>query len=92
MVYDFFVVSYDLHLDKDYPKIKEAIERISVDWVKPLESFYLIKTHLRPKQIRDTLKESTDNDDSIFVIKADINNWASLRISKDVTDRIKEWS
>lgn len=91
-MYNFFVVSYDLHLNKDYPKIKEAIDRLSVDWVRPLESFYLIKTNLNASEVKDALKKSTDNDDSIFVIKANVNNWASCRVDKGITDKIKEWS
>lgn len=91
MIYNFFVVSYDLHLDKDYPKIKDAIDRLSVDWVRPLESFYLIKTSLNASGVKDALKQSTDNDDSIFVIKVNINNWASSKVDKAITDRVKAW-
>lgn len=90
-MYNFFVVSYDLHLEKDYVKIQKAIEEISVDRVKPLESFYLIKTHLRAGQIRDALKKSIDSDDSIFVVKADLSQWATRNIEKNVTDKLKEW-
>lgn len=91
-MYKFFVVSYDLHLNKDYAKIKKAIEEISVDWIKPLESFYVIKTHLSAAQIRDALRKSTDNDDSIVVIVTDLSQWATYNIKKDLTDRIKEWN
>ncbi len=90
-MYKFFVVSYDLHLNKDYPKLEKSIEQISIDWVKPLESFYLIKTTFSVTQIRDTLKKSTDNDDSIFVMRANLGEWATSVIKRDVTDKIKNW-
>ncbi|WP_010197028.1 SinR-like protein [Psychrobacter sp. PAMC 21119] len=90
-MFNFYVVSYDLHLNKDYVKVKEAINQLSADWIKPLESFYIIKTSLDAAEVREALMSSTDNDDSIFVVKADLNEWSSYGVKKELTDKIKQW-
>ena len=88
-MYNFFVISYDLHLKKDYKKIKEAIDDLSVDWVKPLRSFFVVKTTFDAAKVREILMRSTDNDDAIFVIKADLNEWSSYAVKKEITEKIK---
>jgi hypothetical protein len=92
MLYNIYVISYDLHFDKDYEKIKKAIEQLSLDWIKPLESFYIIKSKYDAIQIRDYLIKNTDGDDTIFVIKADANEWGSYGMSKELIDRLKSWA
>lgn len=90
-MFNFYVVSYDLHLIKDYVKVKEAIDQFSVDWIKPLDSFYIIKTRLDAAQVREALMRSTDNDNSVFVVRVNLNEWASYGAKTELTDKIKDW-
>ena len=90
-MFNFYVVSYDLHLIKDYVKVKEAIDQFSVDWIKPLDSFYIIKTRLDAAQVRESLMRSTDNDNSVFVVRVNLNEWASYGAKTELTDKIKDW-
>lgn len=90
-MFNFYVVSYDLHLVKDYEKVKKAIDQFSADWIKPLESFYIVKTTLDAAQVREILMRSTDSDDAIFVIKADLHEWASYGANTELTNKIKNW-
>lgn len=90
-MFNFYVVSYDLHLIKDYVKVKEAIDQFSADWIKPLDSFYIIKTRLDAAQVREALMRSTDNDNSVFVVRVNLNEWASYGAKTELTDKIKDW-
>ena len=88
---NYYVISYDLHVKKDYEKVKECIDRLSLDWIKPLESFFLVKTNFDAAYLRDALRKSTDYDDSFIVIRLNINEWDSYGINKQFTDRLYTW-
>lgn len=88
-----YSISYDLHKRKDYDRIWEGIDKVSRQvWVKILESHYFIRTDLTSGQIRDFLIRYIDNDDSLFVIKVDIDDWSSKTIDPKLTKILYHWS
>lgn len=79
-----FIITYDLIApDKDYQSLYEAIESYK-EHAHPLESVWFVKTSSSAENIRDHLKSYLDSNDKIFV--AEIDDWASKRIPKKVTD------
>ena len=88
----FYSISYDLHKRKNYNKIQEGIDKVSRQaWVKILESHYFIETDLNSEQIRDYLTKFIDEDDSLFVIKVDVRDWASKSVDHKLTDILHHW-
>lgn len=86
-----FLISYDL-LNKsifDYSKLIEYIKSYGT-WAKPLESFWLIKTDKDIGIVRDELRVKVSTNDKIVVMDVTNVNWATLSISKEVTDWMTE--
>lgn len=86
-----FLISYDLGLPErriDYLILKEYI-KTHARWAKPLQSVWLIRTTKNITQIRDEIKARVDLNDKIMIIDVTGSNWATSRISKDVTDWMK---
>lgn len=80
-----YLVSYDLSApSRDYEAVAKHLKSYA-DWVRPLESVWLIQTTSTVGQIRDALKACTDSDDKILVVKCG-PSWATAHISKKVTD------
>jgi len=87
-----YLLSYDLHNKRNYERIQQGIEHLTTYGdVKPLESLFIVQTHLKAEEIRNILSDYTDKDDSIFVIKTDISDWASKNISLNVGDILRSW-
>jgi hypothetical protein len=63
------LVSYDLKSPgKDYQKLWDHLKSYN-NYLKPLESFWFIKTSLSAKDARDKIKQFMDANDRIIVIK-----------------------
>lgn len=63
------LISYDLHNPgRDYPRISERIKQLGSNWCKPLESTWVIITHLTEVQVRDDLLNYCDQSSSIYVV------------------------
>lgn len=88
---NYYVVSYDLIDEKDYPKIQNAINSVSYDWVRPLLSFFVIKTTWEREPIMRKLMTATDKDDKIFLVECDIDTWLSVNVSQQAVDRLHAW-
>ncbi|WP_336982516.1 hypothetical protein [Acinetobacter modestus] len=89
----YFLISYDLHKKRNYDLISEGIDKISHKvWVKVLESSYVIKSNLDSEKIRDFLNNFIDQDDSLFVIEVDIEDWASKGIASNLTNVLHHWN
>lgn len=86
-----YLISYDLIKPETLPDYKRLINTIKTAtyWAKPLKSVWLVKTTLSAAQIRDELRKVTDPNDKILVIEI-TNHWASLGLSKEVTDWMKQ--
>ena len=88
-----YLISYDLHKKRNYELIHDGIDKVSKKiWVKVLESSYLIRSDLNSVDIRDFLLKFIDEDDSLFVINVNINDWATKEVSKDLTNVLHHWS
>lgn len=74
-----YVISYDLiSPGQKYDKIKDAIDKLSVNWCRPLESFYLVKSNYSSEHIFNTLHSLLDSNDLIFVIEVKNNKFGWL--------------
>lgn len=62
------LISYDLRApDKDYSKLINHLKSYG-NWVKPLESFWIIRTSSNVVQVRDAALNYIDQNDKIFVV------------------------
>jgi len=88
----FYIVSYDLHKERNYKRIEEGIARVSNgDFTKPLATVFIIKSSLSIKIIRDTLLAYVDLDDSIFVMELSLfSKWEGFNIPPEVAKWIDE--
>lgn len=85
------IVSYDLGVPetgKDYSKIKDYMDTHH-DWMKPLQSFWVLKTTKSASEVRDDLTLITDSNDKILVFKVDTKAWASNRLSESANKWLK---
>jgi len=74
----FYVASYDLHNQRHYQPVWAALE--SMGATRLLESLWVLTSNLTAAQIRDTLKQAADNDDSVAVVELKSgSNWACSR-------------
>ena len=62
-----FLVTYDLHNKRDYPRLIEAIEKLT-DSAKLLESVWLVVSEKNPIELKEHLLKFMDADDSIAVL------------------------
>lgn len=79
------IISYDLgqpESSSDYRDLIAYIKGLG-EYVKPLESFWLVKTSYTCKTIRDNAKKHLDDNDRIFVAKWSLDDWAGLRLRND---------
>lgn len=82
------IISYDLGKPESSSDYKDLIDYIKSlgECKKPLESFWLVKTSLSCKTIRDNAKIHLDDNDRIFVLEWSIDDWAGLRMRNDTAD------
>ncbi|HHX0198601.1 SinR-like protein [Enterococcus faecalis] len=64
-----YALTYDLQSPgQKYAKIADTIASWNCSHIKPLESFWLIKTDMTAAQMKDTLKQQAlDDNDLIFI-------------------------
>ncbi len=63
-----YLITYELHHDKDYGKIHEAIESLG-GCMHCLRSIWLVNTSFSIPEIREILKDKIDADDSLLILK-----------------------
>lgn len=84
----FYTVTYDLNKVKDYENIKKGINVVSNNrYVKITLSQYVIQSNEKAGKIVDTLRQYSDSDDSIMVLKLDVSDWSYINLP----DNVKEW-
>lgn len=80
-----YLVSYDLSKHRNYEDLHEFL-RSQVDWAKPLESVWIVKTHLSMLEFVDAALKHMDADDHILAtpysgvaawynLKPDVEEW-----------------
>lgn len=81
------LVSYDLRAPgKDYARLWEHLQSYQ-DYIKPLESFWLLRTSYSAEQVRNTVKQYIDANDRLIVINvtSDAAAWFNL------SDKHSQW-
>lgn len=87
-----YLISYDLwwpETSKDYEKLISHIKSYGT-WAKPLESFWFVKTTKTLTTVRDETKQYLDSNDKLVVLDITKDNWWTIRIPKDVTERMQK--
>lgn len=78
------LVSYDLRAPgKDYSRLWEAL-RSYYEYIKPLESFWLLQTSYSAEEVRNHLREHIDSNDRLIVIN--VSNDAAAWYGLSATD------
>ena len=87
-----YLISYDLHKERNYKRIEEGIAKISNGgFTKPLATVFIIKSSLPIRIIRDTLLAYVDLDDSVFVMELSLfSKWEGFNIPSEVAKWINE--
>lgn len=69
-----YVVSYDLNTPgQKYSELKDLIDSISINWCRPLSSFYIVKTNLTTNQFKERMRSVLDDNDTFIVIECSDN-------------------
>lgn len=79
MALSVYLVTYELHHDKDYQKIHEAIESLG-GCIHCLRSIWFVHTGLSLTEVREILKDSIDDDDSLLIIKPSPHEWEAMNL------------
>ena len=82
-----YCISYDLIDKKNYPRLHDKIRSYKT-YAHAHDSLWFIQSSEQASDIRDGLKEYTDKDDKLLVIRV-ILPWASTNLSKEVSDWLK---
>ena len=73
-----YLITYELHHDKDYQKINEAIESLG-GCIHCLRSIWLVKTSFSLPEVHEILKDKIDADDALLILKPS-REWDSLNL------------
>lgn len=77
-----YCITYDLIKDKDYTPLIEEIKKHSAWWHQTGSVWYVVSS-LNSVQLRDSLKCYIDNDDKLFVVHINSQDWAGTGFSQD---------
>ena len=83
------LVSYDLRSPgKDYTRLGEHLRSYG-DYIKPLESFWFLKTSDSAENVRDKVKQHIDANDQLMVIDVTSDSAAWYGLSDQYSHWIK---
>lgn len=77
-----YAISYDLNSPgQKYQRVKDAIEGCG-DWIKPMESFYLVDSNLTHAQISEKIRHAHDANDNHLVTRfsSQYQGWLSQEV------------
>ncbi len=84
-----FLISYDLHKDRNYQPLYDAMEKLESKAI--LESVWMLEVNNTATEVRDWLHDLLDDDDKIFVIELRPQHaWASRNLGTSVNNWIRE--
>jgi bifunctional pyridoxal-dependent enzyme with beta-cystathionase and maltose regulon repressor activities len=86
-----YLISYDLGIPEtssDYEKIITYIKSLG-NWAKPLKSQWFVVSGKNCSEIRTALRELTDTNDKILVMEVTGDDWATARMSDELTTWMK---
>jgi hypothetical protein len=76
------LVGYDLNSPgQDYENLIERLKAVGSNWWHHLDSTWLIKTTMSPKELREDLKPYVDADDELLVVDVTGASWAARGLS-----------
>ena len=68
----FYIITYDLRTPgKDYTSLYAAIKMLTSEWKHPIESTWVVRTDKNANVIYNSLRETLDRNDRIFITKID---------------------
>ena len=74
-----YIASYDLHNQRHYQPVWDALE--SMGATRLLESLWVLTSNQTAEQIRITIQNAADSDDSVAVIELKPGSWwATIRV------------
>ncbi|WP_152539797.1 SinR [Afipia sp. P52-10] len=77
-----FIASYDLHKQRNYEPVWEALENLGA--TRLLESLWVLSAQLTASQVRDIIKAAADDDDSVAVVELQQGaDWACVKAKQD---------
>ncbi|MEK7464084.1 MAG: hypothetical protein AAB610_03125 [Patescibacteria group bacterium] len=85
------LISYDLRVpetSEDYKKLINAIKALG-GWATPLKSVWFVTTTKSASDVCDYIKAQTDLNDGILVVNITDDDWATVGVTKEVTDWMK---
>lgn len=76
------LVGYDLNKPgQNYEDLIERLKLVGSNWWHHLDSTWLIKTTMSPKELRDDLKAYVDSGDELLVVDVTGASWAASGFS-----------
>ncbi|ACT58031.1 hypothetical protein [Hirschia baltica] len=83
-----FLISYDLHNDRNYDALYEAFDEQNVGRI--LESTWLGELHASTREVREWVQSLLDEDDTILVIKMKPKHgWAGTQLVEGASSWIR---
>jgi hypothetical protein len=70
-----YYISYDLIREKDYSALIDAIKKIG-PWWHQTRSGWMVVADSTSVQLRNHLKTFMDNDDKLFIVRINSQDWA----------------
>jgi hypothetical protein len=84
------LITYDLNRPgQDYSKLFDYLKRFGT-WCHPLDSTWLIRSAKSVVDVRNELKAYVDGNDGVLVMNVTGANWASLGLSAQVNDWLRQ--
>lgn len=76
------LVGYDLNKPgQDYDALIKRLKNVGTSWWHRLDSTWLIKTSMSPKELREDLKSYLDSGDELLIIDVTGATWAARGFS-----------
>jgi hypothetical protein len=81
------LITYEICYSETSDEYKRLIEHLMSypNWANPLKSIWLVKTKQTITAVREALKSYIVDDDKILVIDVTKSEWATSRVSREVS-------
>jgi hypothetical protein len=85
-------VSYDLNRPgKDYSSLTKHLKENYKSWCHPLDSYWFVASDKSAGTVRTECRTHLDANDELVCFDVSRSDWATLNVSKDVTDWFNQW-
>ncbi|RZG74699.1 hypothetical protein EXE10_20470 [Acinetobacter sp. WCHAc060033] len=86
-----YLINYDLNKDKDYEGLYSAIEGMTVEYLRPLKSLWIIRHSGSAYDIASELCKHIDKDDKLMVSQLTPDSSWTQNFSQVATDWIQKY-